>query len=272
MILAIFLMLVMSGCTGFALRGARAGAALDVKGREDVQAARYAAEATVSRAELAAAAIKVGATNEAGTAMEQTVRAAGVSAAMSGSAERILGPPAIDQRQRVERLCSTNEAVVVAARASEAERNAQVSAILVERDRLQAQLLEMGAKYEAERNTSIVRRFWRWCIGTSGLTAIILICVFFPAAMPVFGRIIGWVVGRLPTLAHYVGLVGVEAYKRAVTTVQEVKLACLASGDAGRLAEVKKIAVENCGDDSDLVKATKRALGYKKVETGYVAS
>ena len=60
-------------------------------------------------------------------------------------------------------------------------------------------------------------------VATIDLGGIVALCIAFPALVPVFGSVLGWIIGKMPVLAHYLGLVGVRAYARTVTAIQEVK-------------------------------------------------
>lgn len=88
---------------------------------------------------------------------------------------------------------------------------------------LEDRLIDMGTKYEAERNKSIVKRIWRWAIGTLGVGGLIALVIFFPAALPILGTILGKLVGMLPKLAGFVGVVSRKAFDGVVKGVGEVR-------------------------------------------------
>jgi hypothetical protein len=84
-------------------------------------------------------------------------------------------------------------------------------------------LAELGAKYEKEHNQSIVKRTWHWLIATFGIGGVIALCVFFPAIIPIIGRVLGWIVGKIPALAGAIGVVATRAYDRVVGSVELAK-------------------------------------------------
>ena len=87
-------------------------------------------------------------------------------------------------------------------------------------DAVQGRLVEMGTKYEQERNKSIVKRIWHWVIGTFGLAGTIAFIVFCPAvAIPLLGRLLAWLVSVIPSVA---GLVGVVSNKVLDTTIKGI--------------------------------------------------
>lgn len=84
-------------------------------------------------------------------------------------------------------------------------------------------LIEMGAKYEEQRNRSIVRRVWAWAVGTLGLGGLIALVVLCPAVLPLLGAALGRLVAWLPKLAGFVGVVGKQAFDAVVQGVGEVR-------------------------------------------------
>jgi hypothetical protein len=99
--------------------------------------------------------------------------------------------------------------------------------LIADRDELQAKLgavqgrlVEMGIKYEQERNKSIVKRMWNWGIGTFGLAGTLAFIVFCPAvAIPLIGRLLALLVSVIPSIA---GLVGVVSNKVLDTTIKGI--------------------------------------------------
>jgi hypothetical protein len=87
----------------------------------------------------------------------------------------------------------------------------------------EAQLIELGGRYEAEHNASVVKRFWRWLLATFGIGGIVALCVFCPAVIPIVGRVASWVVGKVPSLAGYFGVVSKNAFDAVVRGVGEVR-------------------------------------------------
>lgn len=88
----------------------------------------------------------------------------------------------------------------------------------------EAALLEMGAKYEAEKNRSFVKRFWLWTTSTFGLLGGIAFIVFCPAiALPLLSRVIAWTVSAIPAAAKLFGVVGKGAWDSVVRGVEDAK-------------------------------------------------
>jgi hypothetical protein len=44
--------------------------------------------------------------------------------------------------------------------------------------------------------------------------------LLFPAALPILGRVISWVVGKLPSLAGWAGVVSVKAFDGVVKAIE----------------------------------------------------
>lgn len=154
---------------------------------------------------------------------EQALIAYDLSGTFLGRAQSIVGLPIVDQSEVVSALLSTNRSLRADAEQAEREHVIEEQAWRAERANYQAKLLEMGAKYEAEHNKSIVRRFWGWLISTLGIGGIIALCVFCPAVIPIFARLIGWVVSKVPALAGAVGVVSTKAYDSVVRGIENAK-------------------------------------------------
>jgi len=82
------------------------------------------------------------------------------------------------------------------------------------------------AAYEEKQG---VKRFWQktgfWT--KIGIIAggIIALCVFVPAVIPVLGSLIGWLIGKIPTLVSFVGVVGKNTFDAVVEGVGNAKKA-----------------------------------------------
>jgi hypothetical protein len=120
-------------------------------------------------------------------------------------------------------------------------------------------LQAMGAELEKERNKSIVRRIWSWATGTLGVAGIIAACVFCPALIPILGRILGWMVGKVPSLAGAVGVVGKDAFDAVVTAVQNVR----AKPAAAKPDLDNELARETDRAHKRLITVRKASLGLK---------
>jgi hypothetical protein len=94
--------------------------------------------------------------------------------------------------------------------------NSQLAQALRERD---AALMELGTKYEAEKNKSLWRRIKTALIGTFGITGLIALCVFCPAIIPILTRVLAWIVSKVPQLAGVLGVVGKDAFDAVVKAV-----------------------------------------------------
>jgi hypothetical protein len=99
-------------------------------------------------------------------------------------------------------------------------------------------LLEFGQAHETEQNVKRVR-WTKWLGGSSLLLAgLVALCVFVPAAIPILGRVLGWVVAKLPSVAGWVGVVSVKAFDAVVHGIERTKASSAApsaspSGKAG---------------------------------------
>lgn len=107
----------------------------------------------------------------------------------------------------------------------------RIDRLLAQRDDLerklseaQARLAEMGRLYEAEKNRNIVKRVWRWAVATFGVGGVIALMVFFPFLIPIFTRIVGWIVSMFPKLAGFFGVVLTKSFDSVVRGVQKAKV------------------------------------------------
>ncbi|MCL5098569.1 MAG: hypothetical protein M1608_13780 [Candidatus Omnitrophica bacterium] len=105
----------------------------------------------------------------------------------------------------------------------------------------EAKLIDLGQKYEAEHNQTVFHRIWAWAIGTLGLGGIIALCIFFPAAIPLVGKCAAWLIGKIPTLANYLGVVGKDAFDAVVKGVGEFR-AQWQTTDAGKALDASLAA------------------------------
>jgi hypothetical protein len=138
--------------------------------------------------------------------------------------QEIVGMPA--QRIDVEALLAEKDSAwkELNARMDEQRRLLQQRGELETRLRqAESELVELGRKYEAERNRSVVRRIWGWAVGTLGLGGIIAVCVLCPAVLPLLGNLLGWLIGKIPALAGFLGLVGRRAFDGVVKGVGEIR-------------------------------------------------
>lgn len=189
--------------------------------------------------------------------------------------QELTGLPPIKERLDVQAILATN---LVALRDLE-KRMKNQEQLVADRDKLQAEneqlkskLVDMGAKYEEERNKGIVKRMWHWGLGTFGLAGTIAFIIFCPAvAIPLLGRLLGFMVSAIPSIA---GFIGVVSHKVLDTTVQGVSNFKQAIANKGMAAELKasdvkemlKIELRQAQDQShvDLIDARRAALATPK--------
>jgi hypothetical protein len=88
-----------------------------------------------------------------------------------------------------------------------------------ERDKL----VGLGIQKEQEKNRSLLRRLWGWAISTFGIGGLIALCVLCPAMIPILGRLLAWVVGKIPALAGAIGVVSTKAYDATVRGLENAK-------------------------------------------------
>jgi hypothetical protein len=94
--------------------------------------------------------------------------------------------------------------------------NVQLAQALRDRD---AALMELGEKYEAEKNKTLWRRIKTALIGTFGISGLIALCVFCPAVIPIITRGLALIVSKVPQLAGALGVVGKDAFDAVVKAV-----------------------------------------------------
>jgi hypothetical protein len=109
------------------------------------------------------------------------------------------------------------------------------AAIQAELNKTKEQLVEMGKKYEAEHNQNIVSRVWHWALSTLGIGGLIALCVFCPAVIPIFARILAWIVSKVPSIAGAIGVVSTKAFDAVVVGVQNGKAKLEAGGNKDAL-------------------------------------
>lgn len=84
-------------------------------------------------------------------------------------------------------------------------------------------LIASGLIREEER---VARwRFWlKWLGGGSILLGgFIALCLFFPVAIPIVGRLLAWFVSKIPALAGTAGVVSVKAFDAIVRGIEQTK-------------------------------------------------
>lgn len=87
----------------------------------------------------------------------------------------------------------------------------------------EAKLIDLGVKAEAARNEKITR-WTKLSLGTfTFFGGAIAVFVFFPVAISVAGRFLGWLVSKLPGLASACGVVSVKAFDAVVRAIEKTK-------------------------------------------------
>jgi hypothetical protein len=205
-------LLILPGCTHHTGLLRKLDTKQDERTREILQSAKVANEAGRQRVQMSD-------TN----AVTDALIAYDLSASFLRRGQNIIGLPIADQTQVVMDLLSKNRSLREAAEDHERSRVAQEQKWAADRAQLEQKLLEMGAKYEAEKNASIVKRIWHWTISTFGIGGLIALCIFCPAAIPIITRIVGWVVSKFPALAGALGVVATKSFDAVVRGVQRTK-------------------------------------------------
>jgi hypothetical protein len=130
-------------------------------------------------------------------------------------------------------------------------------------DELTAQLVNLGQQYEAERNTKIGTRIKRWTIATLGIGGIVALFVFCPfllaPAGAIGGRLLGWVIGLIPQLGTFFGVVSKKAFDASTVAIQEIR-------NSAKEKDLSKTEIDTVLDrhtkpNALLIKHRKHALG-----------
>lgn len=210
--MAAFILFFLVGCTHNAANLKRVDTKQDERTREVIQAAKVANDIGHQRL----------ASHETNSVVEAMI-AYDLSATYLRRGQGIMGLPIVDQTAVVADLLSSNAKLKAAAEAVEKERVTQEQEWAQERAELNRKLLEMGAKYEEEHNKSIVRRVWGWLFSTLGIGGIIALCFLCPAVIPIFARMLAWVVGKFPKLAGAMGVVSTQAFDAVMRGIHRAK-------------------------------------------------
>lgn len=109
---------------------------------------------------------------------------------------------------------------------------AEASALLQKVEALEVKVqqaedaLVSKAAYEEKQG---VKRFWQktgfWSKIVIVLGGVIALCVFVPAVIPVLGSMVGWVIGKIPSLISFLGVVGKNTFDAVVEGVGNAKKA-----------------------------------------------
>jgi hypothetical protein len=252
------------------------------RGSENNQAARLANDRTLSALDRTSSVLSVmGITNAEQTQITLPIPAivlvqkesanAKKSATIVGNLlernESIIGAPATNQGNRIFTWLSDDPQINAMAvkreqMAAMVDGNRIANIRAVERN-----LIDLGMTAEKTHAKNLWHRFWVWSISTFGLGGIIAVCILFPAIVPILGSFVGWIVGKIPSLASWIGLVSMKAYKRSISAFQQAKIKAAIAGDSKTLELLRMTAAENTEPDVRLITAMKTNLGYVASET-----
>lgn len=103
------------------------------------------------------------------------------------------------------------------------ERFARQHELVEQQRKLERKLVELGAIGE-EKQARRTRFLAKWITGGTVLVGgVVAVCIFFPIGIPILGRVLGWVVGKLPNLAGAVGVVGVKAFDAIIRGIEKTR-------------------------------------------------
>lgn len=102
-------------------------------------------------------------------------------------------------------------------------RFARIETLLAKERRAEERLVSLGAEVDAERNAERMRWLKRGGSSALLLGGLAALCVFFPAAIPLVGRVLGLLVTHMPGMAGATGVVSVKAFDSVVRAVERSK-------------------------------------------------
>jgi hypothetical protein len=131
------------------------------------------------------------------------------------------------------------------ARRDLAERTAEVRALVAKERRAEDRLLAFGERYEAARNEQRVTWLKRGTTLTLILAGFVVLAISFPAAVPLAGRVLAWLVGKIPALAGSVGVVSVKAFDAVVKGIEQTRTANVSGERFGNhVGQVPAVAMQ----------------------------
>lgn len=123
------------------------------------------------------------------------------------------------------------------------ERVQEQNELLGRQRELQGKLMSLGAVAD-EKEARRTRSWAKWISFVTLLTGgVVALCVFFPVAIPIVGRVLAWLVGKLPGLAGAVGVVGVKAFDAVVKGIEKARQVSAGVDRTGAPAVLKERAV-----------------------------
>lgn len=153
---------------------------------------------------------------ELGARQMAAARGAEVTGDALDRTQRMVGLPAENQSELVSALLSTNATLRANAQQAVRDREALQQEMIIVQRANEAKLLEFGAKYEEERNKSILRRIYAYFGFFGTIAAVIALVIFCPPAAALMFRFVGWLVGKVPSVARAAGVVGKKAFDATV--------------------------------------------------------
>jgi hypothetical protein len=138
------------------------------------------------------------------------------------------GPPAIE-----------------AAREEVAARFEKQDELISKRAATEAKLIDRGVEAEAARNARITRWTKFGVFGTTLIGGAIALFVFCPIALPICGRLLAWLVGKVPSLASACGVVSVKAFDAVLRGIEKAKDAKNASTNLSASPVAPTVPVAN---------------------------
>lgn len=155
--------------------------------------------------------------------------------------QELTGLPDMKDRLDVESILATNSLAVKDLE----KRLKNQEKLIADRDELQLKLntlqgslIEMGTKYEQERNKGIVKRIWHSATGTFGLVGMVAFVFLFPAiAFPLIGRLLGYLVSLVPSIAGFIGVVSNNVLDTTIRGIGNFKTSLEKKG----LPEIKEM-------------------------------
>lgn len=138
--------------------------------------------------------------------------------------QNLVGLPSQPQEPVVQALLSTNNTIKTEAQEVQKSKESQEIKWITERNKREQELIKMGEEYEIIKNKSIVKRFWGWLVGGLGVFGAIAFIVFCPAiAIPLLGHLAGWIVGVIPKISNFIGIVSKKAFKGVASGIGTVR-------------------------------------------------
>lgn len=112
---------------------------------------------------------------------------------------------------------------VEAAREEVVERFEKQNKLVAKRTEVETALIDRGVQFEAARNQRITRwtKFGVW--GTTLIGGAVGLFVLCPIALPICGRLLAWIVGKIPSLASAFGVVSVKAFDAVLRGIEKAK-------------------------------------------------